>query len=34
VQLQYQRVDGTITRNQYKDDTLANLYSVYLSTRF
>jgi len=34
LQLQYQRIDGSIDRSNYEDDSLANLYSVYLHARF
>lgn len=34
LQLMYQRIDGSIERQNIEDDSLTNLYSVYLSARF
>jgi hypothetical protein len=34
LQIQYQRVDGTVIDEHGEADALTNLYSVYLSTRF
>ncbi|MFH1754375.1 MAG: TlpA disulfide reductase family protein [Candidatus Latescibacterota bacterium] len=34
LQLQYQRIDGTIERQHTEDHTLTNLYSIYLTAQF
>jgi hypothetical protein len=34
IQIQYQRIDGSIKRGNIEDEALTNLYSIYLSARF